>query len=108
MKRINNPISIRLNIGLLILAVNFFLCSSVLAGINQWTRSGPEGATINALVISPNYASDNTVFVGTEYGGIYKSTNGGVSWNQVNGELTNTYYVSSLVISPSYASDNTV
>jgi hypothetical protein len=62
-----------------------------------------------SLGISPNYANDQTVFAGTyapgEYQGIYKSTDGGLSWSKI---LPTGSYVSSFGISPNYASDQTV
>ena len=47
-------------------------------GSNRWTGSGPEGGEIIGLVIHPS--DPNTLYAGTG-GGVYKSTNGGMSWD---------------------------
>lgn len=60
----------------------------------------------SVIGLSPNYASDNTVYFGTRYHGIYKSDKGGLSakllWN-ANGQ-----FISSMVLSPNFSSDKTV
>jgi hypothetical protein len=53
---------------------------------------------VNALAIDPT--SGPTVYVGTEGGGVFKTTNGGASWSAVSNGLTSTD-VHSLVIDPS-------
>ena len=60
-----------------------------------------------ALTISPGYATDTTIFVGTEEHGIFKSTDGGGSWVAVNTGLTISN-VQALAISPGYATDQTI
>ena len=60
-----------------------------------WTSNGPEGGTINALAIDPS--SSQTVYAGTQGGGVFKSTNDGASWSAVISGLT----VYSLAIDPS-------
>jgi len=59
-----------------------------------------------SLAISPNYSIDSTVFAGT-YSGVYKSTDGGTNWTQVNSGLANTN-IKSLAISPDYSTDSTI
>lgn len=58
------------------------------------------------LTISPAYAVDNTLFVGTE-SGLYRSTNGGRAWREVgfSGEFAP---VMSLALSPDFAHDGLV
>ncbi len=69
------------------------------AGYNQWTGSGPNGGLMTVLVIDPGNPS--TLYAGTQSGGVFKSTNGGVSWNPVNIGLTdNTIYA--LAIEPAF------
>ena len=70
---------------------------SVSAGINVWTSKGPEGESINALVIDP--ATPTTLYAGTWRGGVFKSTNGGGDWSAVNTGLTSTY-IKALAIDP--------
>ncbi len=62
--------------------------SQIWAGINQWTSHGPEGGFIIALAIDPN--NSQTLYTGTDGGGVFKTTNGGTSWVAVNSGLTNT------------------
>jgi photosystem II stability/assembly factor-like uncharacterized protein len=46
----------------------------------QWQKtSGPEGGYARAL-----YSVGSTLFVGVNYGGVYRSTDGGTSWAQAN------------------------
>ena len=56
----------------------FLFCISGLsnAGVNTWTVLGPDGGTINRIVFSP---SGNVVFALTA-GGLFRSTDGGGSW----------------------------
>ena len=89
------------------------VCKTVDWG-GQWTAvnaglpSGPFGFdTIYSLAISPNYASDQTVYAGTSSGGVYKTTNRGSSWTLVNAGLI-WGAVRSLAISPNYNTDHTV
>ena len=52
-----------------------------LAGDNVWTQcsQGMYGGYVNALALSPGYATDHTLFAGTELHGVFKSTDGGGS-----------------------------
>ena len=56
------------------------------AGANAWTGIGPVGAHVTSLAIDPTTPS--TLYVGTDGGGVFKSTNGGGSWNPANAGLT--------------------
>lgn len=77
------------------------------AGDKIWTRGGPEGGAVDAFAISPNFAVDQTLFAGTNGGGVFKTTDGGQSWVEVKSGLTNlTVYV--LGISPAFTSDNLI
>src|SRR2546428_1938183 len=62
------------------------LCSasvnSVSAGARTWTGIGPEGGDIRVLAIDPK--APESLYAGTEDGGIFKSTNGGGSWKALN------------------------
>jgi len=64
----------------------------------QWSRSGPEGIEVSAIAIHPNNAS--IMYVGTEYGGVYQTINGGDSWNLTNATFKPAA-VNALVIDPS-------
>jgi len=65
------------------------------------------------LEISPNFANDRTLFAGTpQYevgGGLFKTTNAGVSWQVVNNGIPQYFSgITALRISPAYAGDHTV
>jgi hypothetical protein len=71
-------------------------------------NSGLSMTQVQSLAISPNYASDSTVFVSLFFNqGVYKSTDGGESWTQMNNGLSEET-VLSIAISPNYANDPTV
>ena len=80
---------------------------SALAGENMWTTNGPHGSSINAVAISPAYASDHTLYAGSARSGVFRSADGGKTWRPVNDGLFD-YRVQSLAISPNYASDSTL
>jgi photosystem II stability/assembly factor-like uncharacterized protein len=56
-----------------------------------------------ALVISPDFADDETLFVGTE-SGIFRSTNGGRAWREVSFPIDYAPVIS-LALSPNYVND---
>ena len=62
---------------------------------------------VHALVLSPNYAIDQTLWIGTPYHGIWRSTDGGAHWTDVSTGLTS-LDVRALVVSPHYATDQTL
>jgi photosystem II stability/assembly factor-like uncharacterized protein len=67
------------------------------ASTNRWTGNGPYGGHIKAFAIdSVNPAS---IYAGSYGGGVYKSTDGGGNWSQVNAGLTDAH-VYSLAIDP--------
>jgi photosystem II stability/assembly factor-like uncharacterized protein len=55
---------------------------------------------VNAVAVSPNYAVDQTVYAGTDMQGVYKSTDGGLSWQPANEGLTS-LEISSIMVSAS-------
>jgi len=71
-------------------------------GIN----AGIGGLSITGLVISPAFASDNTLYIGTG-GGVFKSADGGATWILCNSGLTGSG-VQALAISPEYDKDSTL
>ena len=66
------------------------------------------------IAISPDFASDGTMFLGTRYQGILKSTDGGKNWNNIwdlNWSRTRNRvvgWIASLVISPNFSFDRTL
>ena len=58
-------------------------------GINgDWTIEGPTniGGRLNAIEIDPN--NSNIIYTGSAAGGIFKTIDGGTTWNLLNGGLT--------------------
>src|SRR5258708_38002655 len=86
----------------------FAPASPVSAGTNVWTSSGPGGGSIFTLAIDP--ASPTTLYAGTLYTGVFKSTNGGGAWNAANtGLIANavlTLAIDSVVAATLYAGTN--
>src|SRR5450432_1915724 len=83
--------------GILLLSM-IMICVPASAGTVWQQTNGLYGGDIRALAIDPT--APQTVYAGTFYGGgVFKSVNGGSSWNAVNTGLTN-INVSSLAIDP--------
>ena len=68
------------------------------------TSSFPE---VQDLVISPNYAIDQTIFAGVWTKGVFRSTDGGATWVSVYPQAY-VFGLQSLAISPNYAEDTTL
>jgi len=71
------------------------------AGVNQWTSLGPEGGVVRAIAVDPSTPS--TIYVGTDRGGVFKSTNAGASWNSASFGL-GAELVGSLAVDPALPS----
>jgi photosystem II stability/assembly factor-like uncharacterized protein len=71
----------------------------------SWTSvsQGLPKAEIAILATSPNYAEDQTAYAWLQYQGLYWTTDGGQSWEQVKEEED--WYVQSMAISPDFAID---
>jgi hypothetical protein len=87
-------------IAILYVAVVGIGAHPVHAGINVWTSHGPPGGNIRALVIDPG--TPRTLYAGTWGAGVFKSTDGGATWDAANVGLPNLYgyIVSALAIDP--------
>ncbi|NTU66137.1 MAG: hypothetical protein HGB05_22705, partial [Chloroflexi bacterium] len=96
----------------LLIAFTFVLCVASI-GISPSSAAppawqlldGPRGGSVAALALSPDYANDHTVFAGLRGRGIYRSIDGGETW-QPSG-LSDQVIVD-LAISPAYATDHTL
>ncbi|WP_036479026.1 YCF48-related protein [Myxosarcina sp. GI1] len=67
--------------------------------------------TLNAdqyMVVSPNYASDRTIYLFNIRGGVLRSTDGGESFSEIGNIGNPAAYIPSLAISPDFASDRTI
>jgi photosystem II stability/assembly factor-like uncharacterized protein len=87
-------------IGTLLVVSWLLVVSSVQAGINRWTRFGPEGGDIHAFAIDQTIPT--TLYAGGE--GVFKSTDGGQTWAAINTGLPNSSQVNALVIDPIHPS----
>ena len=75
--------------------------------LNTGLPTSTASRVVDALAISPSFASDQTVFVGISAGqGIYRSTTGGATWNFLAD--TENLYILSLAISPYYPCDGII
>ncbi len=60
--------------------------SSIALASGNWESVGPGGGNVRALVSS---SDGQTLFAGTQGGGVFKSTNAGANWTAVNTGLSN-------------------
>lgn len=83
--------------------------ASGLTGLYRSTNGGASwslisGVTAVELIVSPNYALDQTLFAATGNDGVQRSTNGGQSWTRVLAGPQ----VTALTISPVYGASRTL
>src|SRR5262249_22720906 len=76
------------------------VASPARAGLNQWTRNGPEGGALLALRVVPSAPS--TIDAGTN-AGVFKSQNAGASWAAATAGIGSTT-VNALAVDPLAAS----
>ena len=93
-------------VAILIGCLSPFAQPRALADSPVWENvPGPAGGSVAALAMSPNYATDLTVFAGLRGHGVYRSTDGGSTW-QALGLLDQV--IVDLAISPNFAVDRTL
>lgn len=68
---------------------------------------GTRDIRVQSMAISPDYISDQTLFISTKYNGVWRTTDGGNNWDEVNNGLT-IPDVRALVISPDFYTDETL
>ena len=105
--------------SLVLLAIALVSCGDVqsfqstsnpsLVGTN-WRAINPEGIDPISLAISPDFSNDNTLFMGLDGWdmGVFRSTDGGDSWQEVYEGLRGSAHGGWVVLSPNFASDRTV
>jgi hypothetical protein len=82
-------------------------------GGRAWTLStttndtGTQITGVDALALSPNFGADRTVFAGTNTW-LFKSTDAGATWVQVEGVGGLLYGVSAVAVAPDYAASGHV
>jgi hypothetical protein len=76
------------------------------ASVEPWQPlPGPNGGSVAALALSPAYATDHTAFAGLRGPSVYRTVNGGNSWQGVS---PSGWVAIDLAISPDYAADLTL
>ena len=74
---------------------------------NNWIPTGLSGPPVNSVAISPGFASDRTAFAASSTQGLYKSTDGGVTWASVSLPKSSAQ-IGVVVVSPAFLTDQTV
>lgn len=64
---------------LLALWASFVGVTPARAGVGLWTPIGPDGGTVSLVVSSPDH--EGLVFAATPAGALFRSTDGGTTWN---------------------------
>ncbi len=85
-------------------AITALLAQPVVA--EAWQDGGPPGAAWH-LAASPNYTTDGTLFVATTTG-VYRSTDRGATWTQIQAPPGTNWTPRGLLISPGYPDDPTL
>ncbi|HEB87257.1 MAG TPA: hypothetical protein ENI68_09635 [Gammaproteobacteria bacterium] len=67
---------------------------------------GPDFSFAIHIAVSPEFSTDATVFLGTRYKGILKTTDGGASW--INPWQAGKGWIASLKVSPNFGNDRIV
>ena len=68
-----------------ILAIIFVEAASIIADENTWSTNGPYGGSIKTIAIHP--IDLQTLLIGTVTSGIYKSVDGGLSWDHIDSDI---------------------
>ena len=80
--------------------------AQVLADSTVWQAvPGPQGGSVAALVMSPDYANDHTTFAGLRGQGVYRNVYGSAAWQPLG--LADQVIID-LAISPNFAIDHTL
>ncbi len=96
---------------LLVWGLSFFVSLSLKAQVagESWTKIAVLGGNSTAVVVSPDYQSDQTVFVGTAGAGVWRSQDGGQTWTRGrNSFMIALQGVADIAISPGYPTDPTL
>jgi photosystem II stability/assembly factor-like uncharacterized protein len=73
----------------LLLAAGAFLCPPAYAGNGTWTSGGPYGKSIKDLLAHPT--NQNILYAGSFGMGVYKSTDGGITWRSHRSGFRNSF-----------------
>ena len=75
-------------------------------GGQSWQISQRFDSGVAQIALSPHFAADRTAYAWIEYEGLYRTEDGGASWQRVAEERD--WYVQSLALSPDFAADRTI
>lgn len=76
-------------------------------GGNNWVPTSLGGPCVNAIAISPAFATDRTAFAASSCEWLYKSTDGGMTWSAISIVGAGKQFTR-VAISPGFATDRTV
>ncbi|HUW08767.1 MAG TPA: hypothetical protein VM537_03515, partial [Anaerolineae bacterium] len=75
----------------------------------QPVTSGPRGGSVAAVAVSPAFPSDRIGFAAVRRHGVYRSSNGGWSWDKVTPDVeTSGWAIADLEVSPAFPVDQTL
>jgi len=81
----------------LVLAILLSASAEAQPTSGRWTRVGPEGGVVAALAVAPSQPA--TIYAGLRNdGGVYRSTDGGLSWTFAGAGLGRTVFVTALAV----------
>jgi photosystem II stability/assembly factor-like uncharacterized protein len=72
----------------------------------NWIPTSLGGPPIDSIAISPGFASDRTAFAASSINGLYKSTDGGMTWTSV--ATPGSQKLGVVAVSPAFPTDQTV
>jgi photosystem II stability/assembly factor-like uncharacterized protein len=72
------------------------------AGTGRWAQLGLYGGNVRALAADARHPG--VLYAGTQYSGIFKSTDGGANWSPASHGLSNGNFVASLAVDPFHPS----
>jgi hypothetical protein len=75
---------------------------------NTWQQTGLTGSGVVSIAMSPAWATDRTAFAASPDTGLYKSTDGAVTWSLIASLPQSSGTSAVVAVSPSYATDKTV
>jgi hypothetical protein len=72
---------------------------------NNWIPTSLGGPPVDQILMSPAFATDRTAFALSTLDGLYKSTDGGMTWTQITTLPSSAGHIAVMAISPAFASD---
>jgi photosystem II stability/assembly factor-like uncharacterized protein len=76
-------------------------------GGNHWIPTSLSGPPVISIAISPGFATDRTAFAASSTTGLYKSTDGGMTWTLLTVPASSTQ-MAKVAVSPNFTNDGVV